>query len=154
MFEARKMNRDTVGAIMRLRVRPDQQDNVASNSVSIAQAAYEPGATVLGLWDDDVAVGLLSFIDVSRSRPAQELGDDPASIYVWRLMIDVDHQAKGLGRKAMELVENHARTLGRESVYVTAVPDSASTPVPFYEKLGFAKTGRIIDDEVELKKLI
>ena len=153
MLDARKIDRDTVLSLIKLRVLPEQEKNVAPNAVSIAQASVEPGATIFGLWDGDTPVGLLSFIDVARSRPCQEDGDDPDSIYVWRLMIDKDHQGRGYGRAAMELVENHARALGRASVALSSEPDGLSA-VPFYERLGYSLTGRVMDGEVELKKAL
>lgn len=153
MMDARKIDRDTVIPLIRLDVSPEQSQNVAPNAVSIAQASVEPGATIFGLWDDDTPVGLLSFIDVARSRPCQEDGDDPDSIYIWRLMIDKGFQGKGFGTAAVELVENHARALGRTSVTLSAEPDGA-TPIPFYERLGYHKTGHVIDGEAVLKKVL
>ena len=153
MIEARKPDRDTVIPIIKLKVLPEQEQNVAPNAVSIAQGSVEPGSTTFGLWDGETPVGLLMFIDVARSRACQEEGDDPDSIYIWRLMIDAAHQGKGYGGRAIALVENHARALGRGKVMLSAVP-GPNSPIPFYEKLGYAKTGRIVDDELELAKSV
>ena len=52
----RAVLREHVAPLIGLAVREDQRGLVAQNAVTLAQAAYEPGAQVWGLWDDAAPV--------------------------------------------------------------------------------------------------
>lgn len=153
MLDWRKVDQDTVNPLLRLSVFPHQDANVAPNSVTIAQASVEPGATVWGLWAGETPVGLLAYIDVALSPSCQADGDDPTALYVWRLMIDKDHQRNGYGAATMARVADVAAEIGRSRVLVSAAQGDHS-PVPFYEKLGYARTGRIVDEEIMLERVL
>ncbi len=64
-------------------------------------------------------------------------------------MIGAEHQGRGFGRAALTEAARQARDWGLPKVSLTVV-DSPISAVAFYEKAGFQKTGRIVDDEVEL----
>ncbi|MEM9009820.1 MAG: GNAT family N-acetyltransferase [Pseudomonadota bacterium] len=148
MLERRLVTRETLVPLLQLEVRRDQVGLVASNAATIAQVAYEPGAEVWGLWDGDRAVGLMAMIDPQR-HPWPEEGDDPQAAFLWRLMIGEEVQGQGYGRAAIGQVFAQARAWGLPRLVCSVVPDAASA-LPFYEKLGFRRTGRILDGEVEL----
>lgn len=46
MLALREITRDTVNPLIRLKVKDWQQNLVAPNAVTLAQAAYEPGSYV------------------------------------------------------------------------------------------------------------
>ena len=149
MIERREITRDTVDAILRLKVRDDQPGMVAPNSVTLAQVAYEqPGSYVWGLWNGDTPVGLIAMINPNE-YPWPEDGDDTGAAYVWRLMIDGDHQGKGFGRAAIDQAIDITKSWNLPRLCLTAVEKDGSA-IPFYEHLGFSRTGRIVDGEVEL----
>jgi RimJ/RimL family protein N-acetyltransferase len=66
--------------------------------------------------------------------------------YLWRLLIDRMHQRRGIG----ELVVKAVAALADEQLYTSCVDGVPGSPRPFYERLGFTPTGRIVDDELEL----
>ena len=61
-LERRRVEKDHLRALFRLKVAEDQAGLVAPNEITLAQAAYEPGGYVWGLWEGDIAVGLLAMI--------------------------------------------------------------------------------------------
>ncbi|GKY86467.1 GNAT family N-acetyltransferase [Sinisalibacter aestuarii] len=151
MLERREITRETLSPLLRLKVRPDQDHLVAPNAMTIAQAAYEqPGAYVWGLWTGDAAVGLVAMIHPLEYRHL-EPGDDPEGAYIWRLMIAAEHQGKGLGGAAIGECLAQARAWGLPRL-ATSVVDSSDSNIGFYERLGFRRTGAIVDGEIVLSR--
>ena len=146
-LSSRTVTREHVNRLVRLDVRPDQGGRVAPNAVTLAQAAYERGAHVWGLWEDDTPVGLLAITD--QAAADLDDGDEPCCAYLWRLMIDAAHQGRGLGAAALRIAEARGRAWGKRHV-VTSATDVENGAVPFYELHGYHRTGRIVDGEIEL----
>ena len=133
----RKIDRQSLRSILQLNVAEDQQQMVASNAVSIAEAYFEPGAWFRGIYADETPVG---FIMTYENR-------EKNFYYLWRLMIDNRFQRCGFGRRAVELlIARIKRQPGARQLLVSVVPDEGSA-IPFYEKLGFVDTGRVEDGE-------
>ncbi|HSP30066.1 MAG TPA: GNAT family N-acetyltransferase [Ilumatobacteraceae bacterium] len=132
---------DNVGDVFALAVAPGQQEFVATNAWSLAEAYAEydiawPRAVV----DDDTVVGFLML----EIDPRDENG---RPFWLWRLMIDADHQRRGFGRAALDLAVEHVRLLGADELYTSWVPGDTG-PEPFYMEYGFEPTGEIDDDEI------
>ena len=145
------VSRADVGALIALAVREDQEGRVAPNAVTLAQAAYEPGAHVWGLWDDGTAVGMMALVD--QAEGDLEEGDDPECAFLWRLMIDAGHQGRGLGAAALRLAQARALSWGKPRL-VTSAREVEGGAVPFYERHGYRRTGRLPDGEVELMRAL
>ena len=146
-LSSRLVCRADVGALCDLGVRADQGGRVAPNARTIAQAAYEPGAHVWGLWEEDTPVGLLALID--QAEADLDDGDEPRCAFLWRLMVDGAHQGRGFGAAALRIAAARARAWGKPRLVTSAV-DVPGGAAAFYERHGFGRTGRVIDDEVEL----
>jgi histidinol dehydrogenase len=143
-FELRDVAKDDVRPLTKLDVSPEQQRFVASNAISIAQAAYEPLGRPMGMYAKGEPVGLVLIYDARRDP------EEPANqLYVWRLMVDHRHQGKGYGGRAMQWVIDEARRRGCAEVGLSHW-DADGHAGAFYEKLGFAYTGRIKDNEREM----
>ena len=137
----REITKETLRSVMDLKVAPEQEDFVAPNSVSIAQAHYDDKAWFRAIYADETAVGFVM------------LFDDPEKpfYYLWRYMIDTKYQGRGYGRLALNLVIDYVKTRPRaKELLVTYVPGEGS-PEKFYEKLGFVNTGVEHDGEWEMK---
>ncbi|WP_422365280.1 GNAT family N-acetyltransferase [Pelagibius sp.] len=138
-------------AVVKLKVAESQESFVANNAVSIVQGHYHPGAWFRAAYLNGEAIGFVMLFD---PRGVDPVGDDPGEtgwedgLVIWRLMIGREHQGQGLGRRLMEKVIALARTNGFERLYLTFV-DAEGGPEPFYLQCGFARTGRVIDGEVE-----
>ncbi len=133
----RPVTSDNLSAVMRLKVAPNQEQFVAPNTVSLAQAAYEPLAWVRAIYAGDTAVGFVM------------LYDDPFTpeYYLWRLMMDARYQGMGFATQAMEQLIDYV--LGRPDaaeLRVSYVPAEGS-PQPFYAGLGFVDTGEVHEGE-------
>jgi diamine N-acetyltransferase len=148
MLELRRVDRDTVRKLIALDVRPAQRDLVSPNAVTLAQAAYEAGSRVWGLWEGDVPVGLMAMVH-PHEYPFHEDGDDREAAYLWRLMIDANHQGKGYGRAALDAAVAQTRAWGLPRIVAT-VADVPHSNISFYQRYGFRCTGRVIGDEVEI----
>ncbi len=136
----------------KITVRDDQDDFVAPNAITIAQARFETGAYDFCIWDGENRVGLLALIDMAEHKDITEI-DDPNAVYVWRLLIGQDVQGAGHGQAAMAFAEDWGRERGRSMVQVQAVRENAAA-IGFYQSLGYALTGREADGEVQLEKTL
>ena len=129
----REVTRETIWPIMLLEVAEDQGHLVAPNSMSIAEAYFEPKAWFRAIYADEEPVGFLMLYD----------DPDTPKYYVWRMMVAAEHQRKGYGRRAMELLIAYIRTRpGASVVTVGSIPGEGS-PQAFYERLGFVDTGEV-----------
>jgi diamine N-acetyltransferase len=152
MLERRPVQRADVVPLIRLRVRPDQLDLVSPNANTLAQAAYETGSYVWGLWEGPDIVGLMAMIHPGEypwdhyASPQPDTQDRKAA-YLWRLMIGAAFQGNGHGRNALMLAMAQARDWGCQKLtaHVLDVPHSN---LSFYEKHGFRPTGIVEDGEI------
>lgn len=137
MTEARVSLHDvtaaTVRSICALKVFEAQTGYVAPNAISIAQAYFEPAAEFRAVHAGEIPVGFMMW------RPAGE----PDARYLWRFMIDADHQAKGYGRAALALVFQMLRAQNALRIRTSVVLGPAS-PLDFYRSVGFRETGEVL----------
>lgn len=149
MIEAREIDFYTLSPIIKLKVRADQEDLVAPNSVTVAQFHYEPAGWMRGLWIGGTPVGLIAMINPLIESPSFEEGDATDAAYLWRLMIADDHQGKGYGGEAIAIAFQQTRKWGLPKLQTSVVPGD-NCPAPFYEKHGLMRTGKMLDKELEL----
>ena len=72
--------------------------------------------------------------------------------YLWKLLIDARHQRRGYGTAALDLVAEYFRARPGVEVMWTSAGQGEGSPIPFYERYGFERTGEIVfDDEVLLR---
>jgi diamine N-acetyltransferase len=136
--ELREVTADTVRQICRLSVAPGQEDFVAPNAVSIAEAYFEPKAWFRAIYADDVPVGFIMLEDDAAT----------AEYTLWRLMIADGFQGRGYGRRAVELLIEYVRTRPRATALMTSWVPGEGNPEPFYLKLGFVPTGEVDEGEI------
>ncbi len=133
----RPITRDNLGAVLRLKLHPGQEEFVADNAASIANAYVEPTFVPLAVYAGDELVGFAMY----GQHP------DTGAWWVIRLMIDRAHQGKGYGRAAMEaVIELMAERVGCEEIVTSFVPSNA-VAAGLYASLGFLPTGEIEDGE-------
>ncbi len=134
----REITKDTVRAIIDLEVGERQKDFVAPNSVSIAQAHFEPKAWFRAAFADEEPVGFVMVYE----------DPDKPEYFLWRLMIDKNHQGKGYGRRVLEQVIDRVRGLPGATVLVTSYVPGEGSPGDFYHLLGFVDTGEVHGEEI------
>lgn len=137
----REITAETARAIMRLEVGEEQRAYVAPNAVSIAQAYFEPRAWFRAIYAGESPVGFLM------------LHDDPEreEYFLWRFMIAAEHQGKGYGRRALDLLVEHVRSRPGARELRSSFRDGEHTPRGFYSSYGFVETGEIEDGEVQIR---
>jgi diamine N-acetyltransferase len=133
-----------------LRVSAAQREFVSSVAGSLLEAAEHPGAHAIcwGLYDDDTPVGFVMIADEV---------DKPEYIpqFLWKLLIDERYQRRGYGTAALDLVVEYFRSRPGVEVVWTSAGEGEGSPIPFYERYGFERTGEIVDDdEVKLRLAI
>ena len=121
-----------------LKVRPEQQDFVATNLYSIAESKADPSFIPMAIYNGEVMVGFTMY------------GRDPEDGRYWtvRLMIDERYQGNGYSKRAM----NQVITLLKQEedctdIYISHKPTNTYADA-LYHKLGFRDTGEIIGGEV------
>lgn len=140
----REVTEETVREICRLSVGKGQDEFVAPNAVSMAEAYFSPEAWFRAIYAGDTPVGFLM------------LADDPedSEYFLWRMMVDARYQGMGFGRRAMELLIEHVRTRPGAAELCTSVVQAEGGPQGFYERLGFRLTGEYEDDEAVMKLVL
>ncbi|MDG2341197.1 MAG: GNAT family N-acetyltransferase [Paracoccaceae bacterium] len=149
MTDIKPLTSKTLMPLIKLDVAAHQQGFVAPNAITMAQSLFEPGNEIYGIWEGETPVGLIAVVDMSHPNADLDEDDDPDGLYVWRLMVAKDQQGKGYGRAAMEFAKQRCRDLGRKQLLLSAVEHDQGA-IPFYERLGFTRTGRIVSDEIEM----
>jgi diamine N-acetyltransferase len=142
----REITASTVRAVVKLAVTDYQNRFVASNAVSLAQALFAPEAWYRAIYLDEEPVGFVMLTDESLLEPSPQL----PKVIVWRLMVDAQHQNRGIGRAALLLVIEHARRKGFKALSLSYVPQEGG-PEKLYLYLGFRPTGEIDDGEVVME---
>jgi diamine N-acetyltransferase len=132
-------------AVSALRVSPSQERFVSSVAESLLEAAEHPDACAL-YWvvhAEDTPVGFMMIADEVRS---------PNYIphYLWKLLIDERYQRQGFGTATLDLIVEYFRGR-RVEVLTTSAREGDGSPVIFYERYGFERTGEVFDDEVLLR---
>lgn len=115
-----------------LSVTEEQEQFVEPNSVSIAQAKYEPTLRLKAIYLEQDLVGFLMY-----NTEREELG----GYWIYRLMIDKRHQRKGIAKHAMQLaIKEMARNLGCKRIVAGHKPDNTAAGA-LYASLGFEDQG-------------
>lgn len=147
MPEIRPVTKKNWQDLIDLKVRDDQKNFVASNLYSIAQSQFGDefeghwDLFAFGIYDNDTPVGFLMY-GLNYAHPTQQA-------YIQRLMVDEKFQSKGYGRFGMQKMLEIFRADERiKEVSISYEPEN-DTARKLYASLGFAETGRIIEDEVE-----
>ncbi|MGF1567953.1 MAG: GNAT family N-acetyltransferase [Nodosilinea sp.] len=139
----REITRENLGSILRLKVTPEQEQFVASNATSLAEAHFEPRLPWFrAIYAGDVPVGFLML----------EYNAEEQFYFLWRFMIDERYQRQGYGRQALELLFAHVKTLPKSDALYTSCVPAEGGPGSFYEKMEFVYTGEEEDGELYMRR--
>ena len=133
---------DNFDAIIELPLLPEQQDYLASNAYSIAQASFYPDSFFTrAIYADDKPIGFLMYVSLADEG-------QPGEYAIYRFMIESRLQRKGYGRRALGLALDEIRS--RPDARVIHICYWPSNPVAkvFYASFGFVETG--LDEEGEM----
>lgn len=138
----REITADSVRDICRLTdtLTPPKKYMVAPNAVSLAQALFEEHAWYRAIYAGDTPVGFVMLYE----------NPDEEEYFLWRYMIAEPHHGQGFGRRGLELVVDHVRGLPGARVLETSCGQGPGSPEDFYQKVGFARNGKMLGQEVGL----
>jgi diamine N-acetyltransferase len=143
----REITAETVRAITSLSVSADQQRFVASNAISLAEALFHEEAWYRAIYADEFPAGFVMLYDESlRANPPAR-----PQVGLWRFMIDVRFQGRGVGAAALRQVVSHVRGKGLYASLSTSYVPGPGCPEQFYLRAGFRHTGRVDDGETVLE---
>jgi diamine N-acetyltransferase len=147
----RTIDWDNLHAVLALNVDPTQQQFVASNAVSLAEAHFNPGAWFRAVYADDVLVGFVMLFDPTVPGAIASDPVEPTDMVLWRLMIDQRYQRQRLGRRTLDAVREHIIGLNRFRRLLTSYIPGPGGPKDFYLSYGFTETGRLWGDGTEVE---
>ena len=148
-----KATRENFWELMDLRVTKEQEDFVASNAISLAQAydCHADGdfAQAFGIYDGETPVG---FAMIGHNSEDYE---GMAEVYrhsycLWRFMIDRRYQKRGYGRDALKLLLDYVRSFpdGAEALWSTSWEPENKVAAKLYHDFGFTENGETDGDEI------
>jgi len=141
-----ELDDETAGPFARLATHRFQERFVAPMDASWRHALLPEivdGARVVpwfrGITADGVPAGFVMLAAATSAHP------DP---YLWRLLVDRWHQRRGIGERAVATIVDLLRRDGRRRL-LTSWVDGPGSPAAFYARLGFRRTGRLVEGEIE-----
>lgn len=137
----RSVTSDNLSEVLRLKVAPQQEQFVASNAVSLAQAHFTKEAWFRAIYADETPIGFMMLYE-DRVKP---------EYFLWRLLIDQRYQRYGFGRQAMARLIEYVKTLPNAAELLLSHGEGEGSPAPFYARLGFTYTGNKLDDELVMR---
>lgn len=116
---------------MKLEVKEDQVNFVASNAASIAQSKFHTFLECYGIYDEEKMVGFSAF------------GKNPEDGTIWivRHMVDKNLQGKGYGKSGLKVVIEFLKNKYSCSEIYLDVVEENEVATNLYVKTGFKATG-------------
>ena len=126
-----------------LQITEGQQQFLEPNAISILQAKFEPTLKPYAIYLDETMVGFLMFNSI-----LEELG----AYWIYRIMVDQQHQGKGVGKRATQLMISEIEKLpSAKRIVVGYHPDNKNAH-KLYEGLGFIDYGDRFGKEMAVVK--
>ena len=128
----REITTDNWVEAIKLKVKDEQENFVASNAISIAQSKFHTFLECYGIYAEDEMVGFSA------------LGKNPEDGTIWivRHMVDAKHQGKGYGKAGLKAAINFIREkFNPESIFLDVEQDN-KIATNLYLKAGFKKTSK------------
>ena len=147
MVSLRPLSESNRQAVEALRVSPGQERFVSSVAQSLREAAEHPDAQALywAVYVEDTPVGFVMIADEVASP-------DYVPHYLWKLLIDERYQGQGFGAATLDQIVEYFRGRPGVDVLTTSAGQGDGSPIGFYERYGFERTGDLwSDDEVVLR---
>ena len=136
MIHLRDITKTNLISIIDLDVSEEQKDQVASNSVSIAQAHYSNSAWFKGIFNDDIAIGFVML----------DLIKEENKCFLWRFMIDKKYQGRGYGKMALTQVIHYIKSLKVYDEIKTSYVPKKNDAKGFYKNFGFIECDEVIKE--------
>lgn len=143
MTHLEKITEENFVDAFNLKLAPEQERFVSHPIRSLAQAyVYRRQCQPFGIYENDTMVGYVMVI----------YDYDIPEYDIWHMMIDASHQGLGYGKAALDQVLAYIKTMpfgASDRVALTCNKDNGRA-MELYRKKGFAPTGAVFEEEVEL----
>ena len=171
MVNLKKITHYNLADCLNMEITEEQENFVDSNAESLAEAyaSITNGgfATPYAIYDGEVMVGFVMYTYYDKPD-ACDLADfltstpDPAYVpyktpcyYIWRILIDKNHQKKGYGKQAIEKIIAEIKTMPHgkaDYIYTSWVPHNIGSK-SLFESFGFVETGDVEGNEDEYEAI-
>jgi diamine N-acetyltransferase len=129
-------------AVVAVRVRPDQEQFVASVERSFQHAEQYPDAKpwYRAVYADGEPVGFVMLSWNLIPKPGFR-----GPYFLWRLLVGAEHQGRGYGTAILDELVALLRADGATELITSYMPGEGS-PEPFYRRYGFQPNGETDED--------
>lgn len=139
MIQLRKIDETNYRKILAMELPQKQQDFVAPNAISLAQAwVFYEKARPFAICLNDEPVGFIMF----------DFGKGTREVEIWRFMIAPQHQGKGYGRAALQAAIAWLKEQNRFDLIQINYVEGNDAAKALYRKVGFSETGEMEGEEV------
>ncbi|MEM9953543.1 MAG: GNAT family N-acetyltransferase [Chloroflexota bacterium] len=130
----RKVDHSNYRDVLKLTVSDEQKNFVAPNDRSLLQSAYEApdASTPYGVYDGVTLVGFLLITTDDENEK---------NLWVWRFMIDANHQGKGYGKRAMTKLIQETKASGTYDYLRLSYVPTNERAKHVYASVGFVEVG-------------
>ena len=134
----REITEDNLEAVLAVRTTTAQEQFVSTVRYSLREAAETPEGNpwYRAVYADERPVGFVMLSWDCEPRPP----DINGPWFLWKLLVDHEHQGKGYGREVVEQVFDIVRAAGGTELLTSYVPGEGG-PSGFYARLGFVPSG-------------
>jgi diamine N-acetyltransferase len=143
----REITGSNLRTVLALRVTDEQRKVYPrSNSYSIAEGHHPPDDDLVwmrAIYAGDDPVGFL----MTSEAP------DRGEYFLWRLMIDADHQGNGYGSRAVRILIDRIKASSNPKFLMTSHLRGDSDAGSFYQRLGFEYTGEVLEGQDHLMRM-
>ena len=143
MINFRAITEENFDTIMQMK-RPENEGFVASNAYSLAQAWLIKDADDVypfAIYNDDMPVGFMMLDEDAEER----------CLVLWRIMFPVEHQNKGYGREAIQLLIQLAKNSEKYDFMIIECMPENEIAKHVYETIGFKPTGEVDNGEIVMR---
>lgn len=142
----RDVDKTNWDACLDLKLSTKQGGLVAPHNYTIMESESEPSFVPLAIYSNGTVVGFTMY----------GLDPDDGKYWIYRLMVDVDHQGQGYGKAALkELIKRLSQLPDCDEIYAGYKPWN-TVAAGLFGELGFERTGEMLSGEfitkLDLKK--
>lgn len=117
---------------VKLEVKEEQKNFVATNAISIAQSKFESFVNCHGIYDGETMIGF----SATGKNP------EDGTIWIIRHMVGKQYQGKGYGKLGLQQVIGMlVKEYNTKEIFLTVEPEN-DIAINMYKKTGFIDTGK------------
>ena len=145
MIHLEQITEKTFYKVLRLKPLPEQENYIAPNVYSLAEAwLYQDKARPFVIMNDETPVG---FIMLEWQEAEKECS-------IWRFMIDKNYQKNGFGKQAILQALDMIKSTNKFDIITLSCVETNEVAMKFYKSLGFKETNIKDEDEIILEMKI